>query len=101
MKPCRAWGSGEGGSPTYFGRAAFDLGHFSASAAVGLLMVELQVLQALGQSQLLLDSHTEEGVQRLLLIFGRCQLPLHFIKLCDVLVTSNDEEKEGEKEQQR
>lgn len=54
----------------------------------GLLMVKLQMLQALGQCQFLLDSHTKQRVQSLLLIFSCCKLALHFIQLCDILVTS-------------
>lgn len=73
---------------TYFGGAAFYLGHFGAAAAVGLLLVKLQILQALGQGQFLLDGHTEEGVQRLFLVLRCCQLPLHLIQLGDVLVAS-------------
>lgn len=55
-------------SATYFGCAAFYLGHFSTTGAVSLLVVKLQILQALGQGQFLLDGHSEEGVQRLLFI---------------------------------
>lgn len=59
---------------------------------MGLLLVKLQILQALGQSQLLLDGHAEEGVQRLFLILRCRQLPLHLVQLCDVLVASLQEE---------
>lgn len=74
---------------THFGGAALDLGHFGAAAAVGLLLVELQVLQPLGQGQFLLDGHAEERVERLLLVLCRRQLPLHLIQLGDVLITSS------------
>lgn len=57
-----------GTSATYFGWAAFYLGHFSTTGTVSLLVVKLQILQALGQGQFLLDGHSEEGVQRLLFI---------------------------------
>lgn len=93
VEPGGAGGSCGGASATYFGRAAFYLGHFSAAAAVGLLVVKLQILQALGQGQFLLDGHTEEGVQRLLLILGCRQLPLHLIQLGDILITSAQRER--------
>lgn len=57
---------------TYFGWAAFDLGHFSAAATVGLFLVELQILQPLSKRQFLLDGHAEEGVECLLLILRCC-----------------------------
>ncbi len=58
---------GSGGRVTYVGVGGFpkrggSLGAAVGSAAAGLVGVELQVLQALGECQLLLDGHTEEGV---------------------------------------
>lgn len=93
MDPGGTGGSREGASATYFGRAALNLGHFGAAAAVDLLVVKLQVLQPLGQRQLLLDGHAQEGVQRLLLVLCCRQLPLHLVQLCDVLVTSTQRER--------
>ena len=65
----------------------------SRAAAPGLLVVELQVLQALGQGQLLLDGHAEERVQGLLLVLGGGQLALHVVQLGDVLVAAAGEKK--------
>lgn len=95
-EPGGAGRSCEGASATYFGRAAFYLGHFSAAATVGLLVVKLQILQALGQGQFLLDGHTEEGVQRLFLILRGRQLPLHLIQLGNILITSTEREIKGQ-----
>lgn len=53
----------------------------------GQFLIKSQVLQALGEGQFLLDSYAQEGVQRLLLILGSSQLPLHFIQLDHILVT--------------
>ena len=93
MEPGGAGGSCQGASATYFGRAASYLGHFSATATVGLLLVKLKVLQPLGQGQLLLDGHTEEGVQCFLLILCCRQLPLHLIQLGDILITSTEKQR--------
>lgn len=84
---------------THFGGAALNLGHFGAAAAVGLLLVELQVLQPLGQGQFLLDGHAEERVERLLLVLCRRQLPLHLIQLGDVLIASSQRGRGGEGQQ--
>lgn len=92
VEPAEAGGCCEGTSVTYFGRAAFYPGHFSAAATVGLLLVKLQILQPLGQGQFLLDGHAEEGVQRLLLILCCRQLPLHLIQLGNVLIASSHRE---------
>ena len=62
--------------------------------AAGLLVVELQVLQPLGECQLLLYGHAEQRVQGLLLVLGRRQLPLHVVQLGHVLVTP-EMDKEG------
>lgn len=86
----RICGGGGDISETYFGWAAFDLGHFGSAAAVSLLVVKLQILQALRQGQLLLDGHAQEGIQRLLLVLRRCQLPLHLVQLRHVFVTPAD-----------
>ena len=56
--------------------------------AAGLLVLELQVLQPLREGQLLLDGHAQQGVEGLLLVLGRRQLPLHGVQLRDVLVTA-------------
>lgn len=90
VDPGRAGWSGKGCSATYFGRADFHLGHFSTTATVGQLVVKLQILQALGQGQFLLDSHAKEGVQCLLFILCCCQLPLHVIQLRNILITPMD-----------
>jgi len=55
-------------------------------------LIESQILQALGERQFLLDGHPEEGVQGLLLVFGRNHLPLHLIQLGDILVTPEESE---------
>lgn len=58
-----------------------------SAVATRLLVVELQILQALRQGQFLLDSHAQQRVQGLLLIFCSSQLPLHIVQLDHVLVT--------------
>lgn len=73
---------------TYSRVTALGFGSRFCAHPFGLLMVQLQVLQALGQCQFLLDCHPKQGVQSLLLIFSCCELPLHFIQLCDIFVTS-------------
>lgn len=85
--------NGEGTSGTYFRWAAFNLRHFSTTATMSLFMVKLKILQTLGQGQFLLDSHTEEGVQGLLLILCCCKLPLHLIQLRDILIASTQRQR--------
>lgn len=60
------------GAPARFG--AQLLGPCAARAVAEAVGGQrgLQVLQALGQGQLLLDGHAEQGVQGLLLILSRC-----------------------------
>lgn len=58
-----------------------------SAAATRLLVVELQILQALRQGQFLLDSHAQQRVQGLLLVLCSSQLPLHVVQLGHVLVT--------------
>lgn len=79
--------AGTGAGVTYARCGWLGLGGGLAAAPAGLLMVQLQQLQPLGESQLLLDGHAQQGVKSLLLILSGCQLPLHLIQLCDVLVT--------------
>lgn len=64
-------------------------------ATVRLLVVKLQVLQALCEGQFLLNGHSQEGVQGLLFIFSGSQLPLHLIQLSYVLVTSGESGREN------
>lgn len=72
---------------TYAWSAGLDFRGGLGTAPPGLLVVQLQQLQPLGQRQLLLDGHAQQGVERLLLILGGRQLPLHLVQLCDVFVT--------------
>lgn len=68
----------------------------STGSPSGLLVVKLQILQSLSEGQFLLDGHTQEGVQSLLLIFRCSQLPLHVVQLCYILITPKEEKvKEG------
>lgn len=69
--------SGERGSLTYFLGVAPDSCRLPSAA--GLLVVEFQVFKPLGQSEFLLNGHTEKRVESLLFIFGRSQLPLHLV----------------------
>ena len=66
-----------------------------SAAATRLLMVELQILQALRQGQFLLDSHAQQRVQGLLLILCSSQLPLHVVQLGHVLVTPEKKKRGG------
>ena len=63
----------------------------------------LQVLQPLGEGQLLLDGHAQQRVEGLLLVLGRRQLPLHLVQLGDVLVTPgrHEGERDGEESHAR
>lgn len=61
--------------------------HRCGTIATCLLVVKLQVLQALRQGQFLLDGHTQQRIQGLLLVLSSSQLPLHVIQLGHVLVT--------------
>lgn len=62
-----------------------------SAVATRLLVVELQILQALRQGQFLLDSHAQQRVQGLLLVLCSSQLPLHVVQLGHVLVTPETE----------
>lgn len=57
-----------------------------SAVATRLLVVKLQILQALRQGQFLLDGHAQQRVQGLLFILCSSQLPLHVIQLGHVLV---------------
>lgn len=78
------------------GRGSLGLCFARGVVAALLLMIKLQVLQALGQGQLLLDGHTQQRVQGLLLILSSEQLPLHVIQLGHILITP-DGKREGGK----
>lgn len=75
---------------TYFGGAGLHTGHPALAGAVGLLLIKGQILQALGEGQFLLDGHSQEGVERLLLVLGCSQLPLHLVQLGYILVTPKE-----------
>lgn len=77
----RAVGSASGG-------LAAGLGAAGVASSARLLMIELEVFQTLRESQLLLDGHSQQGVEGLLLILCRSQLPLHLFQLCDILITT-------------
>lgn len=62
------------------------------ASAAGLLVVELQVLQALREGQLLLDGHAQQRVEGLLLVLRCGQLPLHLFQLCDILIATAERE---------
>lgn len=76
-----------GAGVTYARGTRLGLGGGLGAASPGLLMVQLKQLQPLGQRQLLLDGHAQQRVECLLLVLSSCQLPLHLIQLCDVLIT--------------
>lgn len=71
--------------------------HCRGAVTPHLLVVELQVFQALRQGQFLLDGHAQQRVQGLLLVLGCRQLPLHVVQLRHVLVTPEAEEKKKRK----
>lgn len=66
-----------------------------SAAATRLLVVKLQILQPLRKGQFLLDSHAQQRVQGLLLIFCSSQLPLHVVYLGHVLVTPETQRSEA------
>lgn len=67
---------------------AARLGAARVASSADLLVVELEVFQPLCESQLLLDGHSQQRVESLLLILCRGQLSLHLFQLSDVLVTT-------------
>lgn len=73
------------------GGLAAGLGPAGAASPAGLLVVELQVFQALSQGQFLLDGHPQQGVEGLLLVLCCGQLPLHLLQLSDILVATAGE----------
>lgn len=62
-----------------------------SAVATCLLVVKLQIFQALRQGQFLLYGHAQQRVQGLLLILCRSQLSLHVVQLGHVLVTPETE----------
>lgn len=87
-------GARAGETLTYVGVVGGGIGCLASLSATciastaRLLMVELQVLQALCQGQLLLNSHAQQRVEGLLLILCCSQLPLHLIQLGDIFITT-------------
>lgn len=79
--PRAAW------SPAGLGGQLFGPGAARAAVQAVGRHGSLQVFQTLSESQFLLDGHTQERIQSLLLILSCCQLPLHLIQLGDILVT--------------
>lgn len=77
----RAIGGADGG-------LAARLGAAGVASSADLLVVELEVFQTLRESQLLLDRHSQQRVEGLLLILCRSQLSLHLFQLIDVLITT-------------
>lgn len=76
------------------GGLAASLGAPGVASSAGLLMVKLEVFQTLRESQLLLDGHSQQGVEGLLLILCRSQLSLHLLQLRDILIaTASRQEK--------
>ena len=84
-------GGGGGGGGRGRGAPAAALDPAGGAPAPGLLVVELQVFEALRERQLLLDGHAQQGVQGLLLVLGCRQLALHGVQLGDILVTTAGE----------
>lgn len=70
------------------GGLAAGLGAAGVATSAGLLVVELEIFQTLRESQLLLDGHSQQGVEGLLLILCCSQLSLHLFQLCDILVAT-------------
>lgn len=94
----RTASTGQGG--TYVQVFALREGPFGAgrggcsTSPALLLVVELQVLEALRECEFLLDGHAQQRVQRLLLILSGRQLSLHVVQLSHVLITSTKGERE-------
>lgn len=88
-------GDGDEAAAAAAGGLGAGSGSAGGAAAAGLLVVELQVLQALRQCQLLLDGHPQQRVEGLLLVLGGGQLPLHLIQLGDVLVAAAETDRGG------
>jgi len=53
-----------------------------------VVTVSLQIIELLGERQLLLYGHSQQRVQRTLLCFDGSHLPLKLIQLCRILVTA-------------
>lgn len=70
------------------GGPAARLSAACVASPAGLLVIKLQVFQTLSQGQLLLDSHPQQRVEGLLFILCSSQLPLHFLQLGNIFVTT-------------
>lgn len=77
-------GGGAGGLAACFSTAC-------VASPTGLLVIKLQIFQALRQGELLLDSHSQQRVKGFLLVLCCGQLSLHLIQLGNILITTAGE----------
>lgn len=80
----RVVGGGGGGLAACFSTAC-------VASPTGLLVIKLQIFQALRQGELLLDSHSQQRVKGFLLVLCCGQLSLHLIQLGNILITTAGE----------
>lgn len=87
-------GVGGGGGAGGAGGLAACFSTACVASPTGLLVIKLQIFQALCQGELLLDSHSQQRVKGLLLVLCCGQLSLHLIQLGNILITTAGETQE-------
>lgn len=81
-------GGGGGGGAGGAGGLAASFSTACVASPTGLLVIKLQIFQALRQGKLLLDSHSQQRVKSFLLVLCCGQLSLHLIQLGNILITT-------------
>lgn len=84
-------GGGGGGGAGGAGGLAACFSTACVASPTGLLVIKLQIFQALRQGELLLDSHSQQRVKGFLLVLCCGQLSLHLIQLGNILITTAGE----------
>lgn len=95
----RVVGGGGGGGAGGAGGLAACFSTACVASPTGLLMIKLQIFQALRQGELLLDSHSQQRVKGFLLVLCCGQLSLHLIQLGNILITTAGETQAEKKSQ--
>lgn len=95
----RVVGGGGGGGAGGAGGLAACFSTACVASPTGLLVIKLQIFQALRQGELLLDSHSQQRVKGFLLVLCCGQLSLHLIQLGNILITTAGETQAEKKSQ--
>lgn len=96
----RVVGGGGGGGAGGAGGLAACFSTACVASPTGLLVIKLQIFQALRQGELLLDSHSQQRVKGFLLVLCCGQLSLHLIQLGNILITTAGETQAEKKKSQ-